>query len=309
MEIGTGVYKCFLASSGFKSRLWYFVRQILVKFKFDPICSLSIHGRQLKIRLSHQLPAILKYCQLYDSLPSRISAYIHRNNKHLNCIDVGANIGDTIASFYTDEEDIFLAIEPNPNFNKLLAINWSWNSNVTVVSDVCSSESDENRFTIHEKNGTSSILKTENGIKMNRRTLDDIVETYPYASDINVLKIDTDGHDLDVIAGAIKLITKNMPAILFECEPIDTNYIDNCMKILNQLHSIGYTSFLLYDSRGNFLGMHSLSDLSSFREQQLFQIKHSTHDFDVLVMKNEEIFQFYEAEREYFTDKVPSNLL
>ena len=306
MKIGTDLYKCFLASSGFKSRLLYFIRHILIKLKFDPICSLSIHGRQMKIPLSHQLPAILKYCQLYDQLPSRISAYIHRNNKHLVCIDVGANIGDTIASFYTDEEDIFLAIEPNPNFNKLLAINWAWNRNVTVVSDICSSESDENRFTIQEKNGTSSISKAKNGIKMNRRTLDDILKTYPLASDINVLKIDTDGHDLDVIAGAIKLITKNMPVILFECEPIDTNYVDNCMKTLNKIRSIGYTSFLLYDSRGNFLGIHSLLDLSSFREQQLFQIKHYTHDFDVLIMKNQDIFQFFEAEKEYFTDKMPS---
>lgn len=302
MEIATTVYKGLLASSGFKSRLWYVLRQILIKLRFDPICSLSIHGFELKIPLSHQLPAILKYCQYYDKLPSRISAYIHQNNKHLICVDVGANIGDTIASFYSDENDIFLAIEPNPRFKKLLAINWAWNKNITVISDICSSESSVGTFTIQErKNGTCSISKTENGIKMNSRTLDDIVADCPFVSDINVVKIDTDGHDLDVIAGAVKLISKNMPAILFECEATDTNYIDRCMRTLNQLNSFGYTAYLLYDSRGNFLGLHSLSNLSSFRDQLLAQIKNYTHDFEVLIMLDKDIFQFYNAEKKYFT--------
>ncbi len=302
MEIATEVYKHLLASSGYKSKLWYILRQILIKLRFDPVCTLPIHGRELKIPFSHQLPAILKYCRHYDQLPSRISTFIHQNNKHLICIDVGANIGDTIAAFYSDEEDVFLAIEPNPYFNKVLTVNWAWNNNVTVISEVCSSESGVDTFTIIDgKNGTSSIVTAENGIKMCKMTLDDIVKSYPSAADVNVIKIDTDGHDLDVIAGAVKIISKNRPVVLFECEVIDNNYIHSCTKTLNTFKSIGYSSFLLYDSRGNLLGIHSLSDLSLFRDQLLMQIKEYTHDFEILLMRNEDIFTFYQIENEFFS--------
>jgi hypothetical protein len=142
---------------------------------------------------------------------------------------------------------------------------------------------------------------------MKSRTLDDIAADYPFASDVNVIKIDTDGHDLDVIDGAVKLISNNMPIVLFECEPADTNYIDICMKTLNKFSSMGYSSFLLYDSRGNSLGMHSLTDLSSFKCQLLEQLTNYTHDFEVLIMRDEEIFAFYQTESTYFSSCIDSD--
>ena len=224
MEFSSEVYKRYLASNGLKGKLWYLARKILI-YLYDPLCTLPIHGRMLKLPLSHQLPAILKYCPHYDHLPARISAYLRKNNRRITCVDVGANIGDTIASFYTGEEDVFLAIEPYGKFNKILALNWGWNKNVTVLADFCSSESEVCTFSIQEKNGSALILKAEKGLRMSGRSLDEIVAGYSFAPDVNVIKIDTDGHDLDVIAGAKKLISKNMPIILFEGEPADPVYI------------------------------------------------------------------------------------
>jgi FkbM family methyltransferase len=303
MDLASKVYTRYLAAGGIKGRLWYFVRKILIILLNDPVCTMQIHGRRLKLPLSHQLPAILKHCPFYDQLPARISAYFHRTNRHLICIDVGANIGDSIASFYTNEADTFLAIEPNPGFNRLLTSNWGWNRNVTVVSDICSSESGSGTFSIQEKNGTASIVTNEDGIRMSRRTLDEIVAGYPSAPDINVLKIDTDGHDLDVLAGAGRTIAQHMPVILFECEPVDADYIRNCLKTLNDLQGFGYSSFILYDSKGNLIDLYSLSDLSAFEDQLSYQMKHDFHDFDVLIMKDEDIFQFYKSENDCFKDR------
>ena len=44
--------------------------------------------------------------------------------------NVGANIGDSVAAFYKNNKDSFLAIEPNPSFHEYLFANWSWNKNL-----------------------------------------------------------------------------------------------------------------------------------------------------------------------------------
>jgi FkbM family methyltransferase len=310
MGIATTVYKQYLASTGIRKRAWFFVRMVLIKLLSDPTCSLPIHGLRLKLPLSHLLPDYLKQFRFYDRLPQRISEYIHQKQGYLCCIDVGANVGDTIASFYKKDTDIFLAIEPNPKFNKLLVENWGWNKNVTVVSDICSSSRSEGKFVIQEKNGTASVLQSENGIKMSRRPLDEIVNDHPLITNANVLKIDTDGHDFEVIAGSERLISRNLPVVLFECDAFEnTNYVEDCLRTLKFLKQSGYNYFLLYDNFGNLMGRYSFSDLSPFQNLLFFQLTSNFYYFDILVMKDEDIFQFYKAEIDYFADKIANKSL
>jgi len=310
MRIATAVYKQYLTSRGVRRRIWSFVRKALIKLLGDPICSLPIHERRLKLPLSHALPDCLKNHQFYDRLPQRIGEYIHQFKGHLCCIDVGANIGDTIASFYKSDSDTFLAIEPNPKFCKLLAENWGWNKSVTVVSEICSSESGETTFSIQEKMGTASILQTGKGIKMSRRTLDEIVSDHPFAADANVLKIDTDGHDFEVIAGSERLLSRNLPALLFECDAFEnTNYSEDCLRILRFLKQSGYNYFLLYNNFGNLMGKYSLFELSPFQNLLFYQLTSNFYYFDILVMKDEDIFKFYKMEVNYFADKMPNKSL
>lgn len=268
---------------------------------------MSIHGRQLKVPLSHSLPEYLESFRFYDRLPQRISQYLHQQHGQLNCIDVGANVGDSIAAFYAKDTDTFLAIEPNPKFNALLSENWGWNKNVTVVDDLCSSDSGEGTFEVRESNGTASILQTEIGIKMRRRPLDEIVTGHPAAMHANVLKIDTDGHDFEVLAGARGLLSRSLPAVLFECDAFEnTRYVEECLIALKALKQSGYNSFLLYDNVGSLMGRYSLSDLSSFQSLLFYQLTSNFFYFDILVMKDADISQFYKTEIEYFAGQMAS---
>ena len=291
MGIATIVYEQYLAAKGVKRRIWYFVRRALIKLSGDPTCSLSIHGRRLKLPLSHPLPDYLNQFPFYDRLPQRLSEYIHQKYGHLSCIDVGANIGGTIASFYRLDTDTFLGIEPTPTFNKLLADNWGWNGNVTIVSEVCSSSSGEGPFVIQEKNGTASILQTEDGVTLSKRPLDEIVNDHPFAMNSNVIKIDTDGHDFEVIAGSEELLSRNLPALLFECIACEnTTYVEDCLRTLNSLQRIGYKCFLLYDNFGNLMGRYSRVGISttsiaisefaflSTNEWESLLLRHSCHE-------------------------------
>lgn len=304
MDIATIVYEHYLGSTGIKRKAWSYARRLTMKVMGDPTCSLSIHGRRLKVPLSHALPDFLKHCPFYDRLPERISEYVHRKQQRLNCIDVGANIGDTIAAFRKEEADVFLAIEPNPTFRDLLIANWGWNDKVTVVSDICSSSSSEGSFLIQEGNGTASIHQVDDGIQMTRRSLDEIVQRHPSAVNANVLKIDTDGHDFQVIAGAEQLISQNMPAVLFECDAFNNdNYVEDCLSTLSLFKRSGYRHFLLYSNFGNLMGWYSLADLLPFRQLLFFQLTSSFCYFDILVMRDDDLFPFCRDEVEYFIGK------
>lgn len=87
MNIATLVYKRYLASHGIRKRAWSLVRRILVKLLNDPICSLPVHGKYLKLPLSHSLPDYLEQFRYYDRLPRRISEYVHRKTDRLVMMD------------------------------------------------------------------------------------------------------------------------------------------------------------------------------------------------------------------------------
>ena len=177
-----------------------------------------------------------------------------------------------------------------------------------MVSDICSSDSCEATFTIQEKEGTASVVQTENGLKMRRRSLDEIVNDHPSMANANVLKIDTDGHDFEVIAGANRLLARNLPVVLFECQPFEntTNYVEDCLGALNSFKETGYNYFLVYDNFGHLMGRYSLFDLSPFKNLLFFQLTRPfLYQFDILVMKDEDVFQFYKEETVYFVDKLP----
>jgi FkbM family methyltransferase len=293
-----------------KRRAWSFARRALIKLSGDPTCSLPMHGRDLNLPLSHALPDYLEHFPLYDRLPRRLSEYVHRAEGRLVCIDVGANIGDTIASFYGDESDAFLAIEPNPKFGELLAANWGWNEKVAIVSEICSSGSDEGTYLIQERHGTASIHRTEEGERMRRRPLDEIVKDHPFAEEANVLKVDTDGHDFEVIEGAKNLLSRRLPAVMFECDAFENaDYVEACLRALELFRGVGYNHFLVYDNFGSLMGRYALGDTTAFRNLLFFQLTSNFYYFDILVMKDEDLFPFHAAEVEFFVGKVPSEAL
>jgi len=271
----------------------------------DPVCTLPVHGQPLDVPLSHALPDRLTRLPFYDRLPQRISEYLHSKGEPFSCIDVGANIGDTLAAFHLQDSDVFLAIEPNPKFNRILSANWGMNPNVRILDCLCSARSDEGTYQIRETTGTASIHSSDDGLRLSKRTLDEIVADHPAAARANVVKIDTDGYDFEVIAGARKLLSANQPALLFECADMKKpNYAEECLEALKLLEGAGYREALVYDNYGYLMGRYSLSDLRPFRNLLFYQLTSRFHYFDVLCMKDADIEAFYSKETHFFTSSV-----
>lgn len=300
-----------LKSGGLPKNFWKKCRKFFIKHFADPPCSMKIHGKTLQMPLSHTLPEFLAVHPFYDKLPGRLSDFIFNRYKIVTCVDVGANIGDSIAAFHKHENDSFLAIEPNPTFYRYLKKNWGNRSTITILDYVCSSSSKSEKFNIKKNHpGTASITSDEDGMPLHQKPLDDIINENLNFSNVNILKIDTDGHDCEVVFGAKGIISQNLPAILLECDAFSNiSYVDDYMSMLKSLHEAGYSSFLLYDNVGHLIGKYSLERLRHFRDLLFYQLTKESYYYDILLMKNEDVDAFVISERSFFIDKLANQTL
>lgn len=307
MSLFSYVYNSYISSRGLYRRIWERIRMLMLAVTGGGAeCQMMVHGFSLHMPLSHPLPVYLSNYPLYDSLPGRISRFVASHYGHVTCIDVGANVGDTIAAFKTPHENSvperFLAIEPNPSYRKYLEQNWGSDPSVTILSCLCSSEDGMATADINEKNGTASILigSSHSEIKENifqKRTIDSLIKEIRQELGFNVLKIDTDGHDYEVLAGSAGMLERDLPFVLFELDNFnDDNFSEKTLNAFELLHKAGYNRYLLYDNLGYLIGMFRLSDIFILYNLLLYKLTSLFCYFDVLCIQERYIDLFYEGE-------------
>lgn len=172
-------------------------------------------------------------------------------------VDVGANVGiHTISMARLAPAGEVLAFEPHPVTVERLRANLTLNEvdNVRVfqvalldeqreVSLYDSEGSNRGMATLHSYEGWSET--TVPGI-----TLDEVVTTEGIPA-IDLIKVDVEGYESQVIAGASAVLARDRPSLIFE-------YVDwawrNCGYTLGQtmerLRSIGYEQFYLIERNG-----------------------------------------------------------
>ncbi len=288
-----------------KRGVWSLIRKSLIRLWKDPACFLPVHGRLLYLPLSHSLPFNLSQLPLYDSVFKRLGFFLRQKYGFISVIDVGANVGDTIAAFFDEKSsrDSFLGIEPYRHFREYLVRNWDGEARVKILPYVCAAASQPaQNYRIVETHGTAEIFQSDTGVPLETRTLDEIVAEQPAFQKCNVVKVDTDGHDFEVIQGARKLLRANRPAVFFECAPLNhPNFIQECIATLEIFANAGYRSFIAYDNIGRLIGIYSLAELSVFQNLLYYQISARSFFIDVLAMKEEDVKMFARQEFEYHT--------
>jgi FkbM family methyltransferase len=292
-------YSRFLSGGGRKGRRWGAVREALIRWLNDPPCKMEAHGQTIWMPLSHALPTYLKQFPQYDRLPSRLAAFLRQRHGSLFCVDVGANIGDTIAAVYGPSPDRFLAVEPNPRYAAYLKANWGVRSNVRIEDCLLSERSDVGRFVLHEQVGTARFELCDSGKGMRMQTLDEVVTSDGDEGEPNLIKIDTDGHDFSIIRGAQRTIARCRPAVLFECGVMPpADYIRQAMEAIASFGAAGYGGILIYDNFGRLMGRYPANDSTVVRQLLLYQMTCRGYYFDILALPGEELEAFYRLELE-----------
>jgi FkbM family methyltransferase len=90
--------------------------------------------------------------------------------------------------------------------------------------------------------------KTKNSIKVKTITLDEYIN-FNKIKKINILKIDTQGHELNVLKGSIKTLKKNLIDFI-EVEIILCDYYINKVKLYEIDHIMNKNNYELFDLQG-----------------------------------------------------------
>lgn len=133
-------------------------------------------------------------------------------------LDVGANIG--YYSMYCAPycKQVF-AFEPDPRNLDALRSNATAAVNVEVVTAAASSAAGEMTFSLGETSELSRLGGAAHGevgrVRVEVVTLDEFMGARPELR-VAGIKTDTEGHDLDVLRGAVNVVRKHQPLILSE---------------------------------------------------------------------------------------------
>lgn len=152
----------------------------------------------------------------------------------MNTLDVGAHIGTaaTRASRQVGPRGCVIAFEPTPENRRLLLENLRRNGcrNVTVIPTAVSSHAGSRAFRVSRVGATggSALESLEKPTAADRAhseiievecvTLDGVVGQFSLPS-VDFLKIDVEGHELEVLVGAIDTLRRFHPRIVLETDP------------------------------------------------------------------------------------------
>jgi len=195
----------------------------------------------------HQVPLKYYYNKFKSYLEPemKLLQYLVKNNDHV--IDVGGNLGIYSYKFWKLGAQVEV-YEPNPTCNNVLE-EWAKNKPNINIHTVGLSDSENIKhlyIPIDEKgcehNASASIENVgfSNYYEklVNVKTLD----SYEFEN-ISFIKIDVEGHEYNVLAGAEKLISSSQPTLLVEIEQRHINRQIN--EVFQKILNLGYQGFFL----------------------------------------------------------------
>ena len=156
-------------------------------------------------------------------------------------IDIGANIGNH-SLYFSDLFEKVISFEPSKKTFKVLSLNSELSDNIICFNIGLSDYKREGVLkTIKENIGGSYIsdVKSNNSEIIKLEKLDSFKEF----TNIKLIKIDVEGHELKTILGAQEIIKENMPIIMFEQQISD--FANGESSSVTQLKKIGYQDFAI----------------------------------------------------------------
>lgn len=241
------------------------VRRWLVA-RGDPVVRFQMDGTPLLAPLSHQLAFIRRDVPQYAGCLARIAVAAQRKYPGLTCIDVGANVGDTVVLLRAHVQFPILCIEGSADFFPMLEHNTA--SLADVERELCllaDGRSFAGSLTTHDGTGRL-VARPDSARTVPTRTIQQILEAQTRFRQAKLLKVDTDGLDIAILQAALPWLAEARPVVFFEYDPhLFRVHGSDGLNLLRELAAVGYEQALVFENDGDFV----LSAL--LRERELWQ--------------------------------------
>lgn len=200
----------------------------------------------LKLPSSHQLPNYQRENVYYDRFLPFLAKYTDKDSAIL---EVGANVGDTVAGLIQSCANKIIAIEGHPVFYDLLCEN--------VASFPCSDRIVTHRALVGSGkylgtllgNGSTASLRLDGKTMVSR--LDEIASKLKVNfQKVALIIIDTDGYDGDVLNSASGIITASKPVVYWENCFENADQENDLQQAYRLLVAATYEYFTIFDNFG-----------------------------------------------------------
>jgi FkbM family methyltransferase len=233
----------------------------------------TLGGSEILLPLAHDLPLIRSAYPQYSTNIARLCSYVSGKYPNLHLVDIGANVGDTVAIIREFSQCPILCIEGDEYFYKILSenIQRARFRSVTKVRAFVATYSGEMKGQLVSVAGTAHFVKSDI-MPVKTTKLSHLLDDFPEFQSPKILKIDTDGFDCTILRSELEWLGERKPTIFFEYDPFffQTQSYDGS-HIFQDLLAIGYTFAIFYDNFGDYLtsvdlqqDAHILADLQSY---------------------------------------------
>ena len=259
-----------------------------------------VHGVEMLFPPRHPLPSTVASFPRFDTLlPEFLHFLMDGRQKKLLVVDVGANIGDTAAlasaKIGVDAMRI-ICLEADEQYLPFLRANTE-NLDAEIICAIIGSSSREEPAAVQRTSaGSGVIIASTQAAKV--LALDDVL----HGQTPDLIKIDTDGYDLEVLRGARRCLQNTGPHLFIELSPYHLRMYgkEEPAAVFSFLRDMGYSATIIYDNTGYPI---CLLDLDSRQLEMIVEyvdIKPRIYA-DLLISKNNDLLaRFYESDRKRF---------
>jgi FkbM family methyltransferase len=213
----------------------------------------------LHLPAEHPLPSFQRAHRLYDRLlralaPEDFDGWI---------VDIGANIGDSAAALADGPAKKFLCIEPSPKFFSYLSKNAAIIAAGGATLRLAQVAIGFGQGDITLAEGAGTARRASAGTRVQCIPLDQLVAAHCGSDVIGFIKCDVDGYDAEALLSGTRIIERDRPILLFECDLPDRNEMACYARLVGFLLDTGY-KITAFDNFG--LPLCDLTDVAVFQQ-------------------------------------------
>lgn len=222
-------------------------------------------NKRLLLPITHSLPWNVAKHPTYSTNFGQIVADA-KLSSHDIIIDIGANVGDTVALVRNESDAKIICIEGDEKYFDYLTKNTFNEKNIELIKTFVGETSGNNNTSLKVENGTARLVVDDKST-VQLKSLDDLLLNSLADKKLALIKIDTDGYDNKIIRGAKQLIIKHQPILFFEYDPyfLQLNN-EKGTDIFELLSSWGYKRYTLYDNLGEKICNCTLYQMDVIRD-------------------------------------------
>lgn len=221
----------------------------------------KIDGFKMDMGENHSLPDNMNTFPMYDRFVPFLGILadkIKTADNHI-IIDIGANVGDTVAALIKHTDANVICVEPTKQFYDLCEKNINsfgeeYSKRIKLIQAyVAQQESEAYRSSITEGTAVKIKISNSSAAEAPTKTIPQIVRDIgANMHNISLIKVDTDGYDASCILSLGDSLKGVSPLLYWENQINNGEQCDKFIEMVGVLNDMSYECFFVFDNFGNF---------------------------------------------------------